>query len=160
NLGVNFWQSEYQTKLEIANAAKEAIGYEFFMDVTGDIVFKPPFYNLDILANKPVSWIQDIDVIEWDLSESEDSVITQLTVGGNYTGNIDVGVGAECTPYTNVTDYHLLRKYGWRPQQLNSEFLSSPLQMFYYGLDMLDKINAKRHRGTVTIPFRPELRLG
>ena len=39
NLSVNVYQAEYQTKLEIANAAKEAIGYEFFMDVTGDIVF-------------------------------------------------------------------------------------------------------------------------
>lgn len=157
---VNFWQSEYQSKLELANAAKEAAGFEFFMDVDGSIVFKPPFYNLDILANKPVSWIQDIDIIEWDLSESEAEVVTQIVMQGSFGGNIDYGFGEEATPFTSVTDYHLLRKYGWRSQNYNSEFLGDPQLMFYHGLDILDRLNSKRHRGTVTIPFRPELRLG
>lgn len=157
---VNFWQSEYQTKLEIANSAKECIGFEFFMDVTGDIVFKPPFYNLDILSNKPVSWIQDIDIIDWDLSESEAEVITQLQIQGAFGGNIDYGFGEEMTPCTSVTDYHLLRKYGWRVETFNSEFMASPLHMFYMGLDMLDRKNAERFRGTINIPLRPELRLG
>ena len=157
---VNFWQSEYQTKLELANAAKESIGYEFYMDVTGDIVFKPPFYNLDILSNKPVSWIQDIDIIDWDFSESESEVITQLTLQGSFVGNTDYGFPADVTPFTSVTDYHLLRKYGWRSHTYNSEFMGNPLLMFYHGLDVLDRLNSKRHRATVTIPFRPELRLG
>lgn len=157
---VNFWQSEYQTKLEIANSAKECIGFEFFMDVTGDIVFKPPFYNLDILSNKPVSWIQDIDIIDWDLSESEAEVVTQLQIQGAFGGNIDYGFGEEMTPCTSVTDYHLLRKYGWRVETFNSEFMASPLHMFYMGLDMLDRKNAERFRGTINIPLRPELRLG
>ena len=157
---VNLWQSEYQTKLELAHAAKEAIGFEFFMDVDGSIVFKPPFYNLDVLANKPISWIQDIDIIDWDLSESESEVVTQIVMQGNYTGNIDWGMPEDITPFSSVTDYHLLRKYGWRSQNLNSEFLANPLTMFYHGLDVLDRLNARRHRGSVSIPLRPELRLG
>ena len=157
---INIWQSEFQTKLELANAAKEAAGFEFYMDVTGDIVFKPPFYNLDIMSNKPVSWIQDIDVIEWDFSESEAEVVTQIILQGNYTGNIDWSLPEECTPYTSVTDYHLLRRYGWRSQNYNSEFMSDPTCMFYHGMDILDRMNSKRHRGTVGISLRPELRLG
>jgi hypothetical protein len=157
---VNFWQTEYQTKLELASAAKESIGFEFFMDVTGDIVFKPPFYNLDILSNKPVSWIQDIDIIDWDLSDSEAEVVTQIQLQGNFGGAVDYGMPEEATPYTSVTDYHLLRKYGWRSRTYNSEFMSNPQLMFYTGLDMLDRYNSKRFRGTVNIPCRPELRLG
>ena len=157
---IDLWQSEYQTKLEIANACKEAIGFEFYMDVTGDIVFKPPFYNLDILSNKPTSWIQDIDVIDWDFSESESEVVTQIVLQGQYGGTQDYGMPAELSPFTTVTDYHLLRKYGWRSQNYNSEFMSSPQLMFYHGLDVLDRINSKRHRGSVSIPMRPELRLG
>lgn len=157
---VNFWQSDYQTKLELANTAKEAIGFEFYMDVTGDIVFKPPFYNLDILSNKPLSWIQDIDIIDWDFGESEAEVVTQMTIQGSFGGNIEFGMGEEATPTTSVTDYHLFRKYGWRPHSYNSEFLSDPLLMFYHGLDMMDRINCRRHRATITIPMRPELRLG
>lgn len=157
---VNFWQSEYQTKLELANAAKESIGFEFFMDVTGDIVFKPPFYNLDVLSNKPVSWIQDIDIIDWDLSESEAEVVTQVQLSGSFGGNVDFGFGEEMTPHSVVTDYHLLRKYGWRTHQFNSEFMGSTKEMFETGVDMLDRLNARRYRGTVNIPMRPELRLG
>jgi len=44
---VNFFESVYATKMDIANNVKEAAGYEFYQDVDGDIVFKPPFYNLD-----------------------------------------------------------------------------------------------------------------
>ena len=157
---VNFWSSEFQTKLELANAAKEAIGYEFFMDVTGDLVFKPPFFNLDVLSNKPISWIQDIDIIDWDFSESESEVVTQLTMQGAFGGNVDYNMPEDVTPFTSVTDYHLLRKYGWRTHAYNSEFMGDPLLMFYHGMDILDRINSKRHRGTVTIPMRPELRLG
>ncbi len=157
---VNFWQSEYQTKLELANAAKEAAGFEFFMDVDGSIVFKPPFYNLDVLSNKPVSWIQDIDIIDWNFSESEAEVVTQIVMQGSFGGNVDYGLPEECTPFSSVTDYHLLRKYGWRSQTYNSEFLGDPLLMFYHGMDILDRLNSKRHRGTVSIPLRPELRLG
>ena len=157
---VNFWQSEYQTKLELANAAKEAIGFEFYMDVDGSIVFKPPFYNLDVIGNKPVSWIQDIDVIDWGLSESEAEVVTQITLQGSFGGNVEYSMPEEATPFTSVTDYHLLRKYGWRPETYNSEFMSSPILMFYHGLDILDRKNSRRHRGTVSIPLRPELRLG
>lgn len=157
---INFWQSEYQTKLEIANACKEAIGFEFYMDVTGDIVFKPPFYNLDILSNKPVSWLQDIDIIDWDFSESEAEVVTQMTIQGSFGGNVDYGFGEEMVPNTSVTDYHLLRKYGWRPHTYNSEFMGDPLMMYYHGLDILDRLNSRRFVGSVNVPLRPELRLG
>lgn len=157
---IPLWQSEYQTKLELANAAKESIGYEFYMDVTGDIVFKPPFYNLDILANKPVSWIQDIDVISWDFSESESEVVTQLQLQGSFNETSDYGIDSVATPMTSVVDYHLLRKYGWRPAPYNAEFQTSPQMAFIQGLDVLDRINAKRFRGNVSIPCRPELRLG
>ena len=158
----NMWQSEFQTKLEIANTCKEAIGFEFFMDTTGDIVFKPPFYNLDVLGNKPISWIQDVDIIDWSLSESESEVVTQLQMSGSFEGGAtDYGVTSEVsTPTIQVTDYHLLRQYGWRVQNFNAEYLNSNEAMFYMGLDMLDRINARRHRSTVTIPMRPELRLG
>jgi hypothetical protein len=159
-MSAQLFQSEFQTKLEIANACKECIGYEFFMDVDGSIVFKPPFYNLDILSNKPLSWIQDIDIIDWNFSESEAEVITQIIMQGSTFGSEDYSAPSEIQPMTTVTDYHLLRKYGWRSKTVNSEFLGNNDLMFYYGLDLLDKINSHRHRGTVTIPLRPELRLG
>src|SRR5688572_9151855 len=136
----NLWQSEFQTKMEIANTCKEAIGFEFFMDVTGDIVFKPPFYNLDVLSNKPVSWIQDIDIIDWNFSESEAEVVTQLQMSGSFEGGpMDLGVTSDFnTPTIQVTDFHLLRQYGWRVQSFDAAYLNNSQAMFYMGLDMLD----------------------
>ncbi len=161
NSGIGIFTAEYSTKLEIANTCKECIGYEFFMDVDGSIVFKPPFYNLDVLANKPLSWIQDIDIIDWDFSESEAEVITQIIMQGSLDGGpTSIDAPATIAPQVAVTDYHLLRKYGWRSQTHNAEFLNDSKLMFYYGLDLLDRLNSRRHRGTVTIPLRPELRLG
>jgi len=160
SMNVDLWQSEFQTKLELANAAKEAIGFEFYMDATGDIVFKPPFYNLDVLGNKPLSWIQDIDIIDWDFGDSESEVVTQIIMQGQAFGLTDVGAPGDISPFASVTDYHLLRKYGWRSRPLNSEFLSSTHAMFYHGLDLLDRINSRRHRGSISVPMRPELRLG
>lgn len=157
---INFWQSTFETKLKLAQACKDAIGYEFYMDVDGSIVFKPPFYNLDVLENKPVSWIQEIDIISADFSEDDSEVVTQLQIQGSMYGNVDYGLPEELTPHVSVTDYHLLRRFGWRTQEVSSEFLGSPHLMFYYGLDMMDRINAKRFKGNVTIPHRPELRLG
>lgn len=157
---LNFFQAEFQSKLEIANLCKEAIGFEFYMDVTGDIVFKPPFYNLDVIGNKPVSWIQDIDIITANFSESEAEVITQVQCTGSWAGNVDYGMPEERTPHVTVTDYHLLRRYGWRTHPYDSTFMGSQVQMFYHGMDILDRLNSRRHRGTVTIPLRPELRLG
>lgn len=157
---INFWQSEYETKLKIAQACRDAIGYELFMDVDGSIVFKPPFYNLDVLDNKPISWINDIDILSADFAESESEVVTQLQIQGSMYGNVDYGLPEELTPHVSVTDYHLLRKYGWRVQNVTSEFLGSPHLMFYHGLDLMDRMNSKRFKGTVVIPHRPELRLG
>src|SRR6185369_11935936 len=107
-----------------------------------------------------ISWIQDIGIIDWDFSDSESEVVTQIQLQGNYGGATDYGMPEEATPYTSVTDYHLLRKYGWRSRTFNSEFMADPQLMFYTGLDLLDRYNSKRFRGTVNIPCRPELRLG
>lgn len=157
---IDLWQSEHQTKLELANAAKEVIGYEFYMDVNGDLVFKPPFYNVDTYGNKPTSWIQDIDIISWDFGESDAEVVTQITMQGKASSLNDYGLAADLNPYTAVVDYHLLQKYGWRTHPYNSEFITDTQSAFVYGLDLLDRLNSRRHSGSVTIPMRPELRLG
>ena len=44
---VNLFESSYTSKLDIARAAATAVGYEFYQDVDGDLVFKPPLYNMD-----------------------------------------------------------------------------------------------------------------
>jgi hypothetical protein len=159
---VEFFQNETQSKLSLALHARDQIGYEFYCDTTGDIIFKPPFYNLNVLPNKPVSWIQDFDIIDDQLNDSEAEVVTHVTSSGNAFGGVtDWGLNDEITtPRTGVYDFHLLRRYGWRRADLQLEWAGNPRKLFFHLLDWMDRLNAKRQNGTITIPLRPELRMG
>lgn len=159
---VEFFQNETQSKLSLAMHARDQIGYEFYCDTTGDIIFKPPFYNLNVLPNKPVSWIQDFDIIDDQLNDSEAEVVTHVTSSGNAFGGVtDWGLNDEITtPRTGVYDFHLLRRYGWRRADLQLEWAGNPRKLFFHLLDWMDRLNAKRQNGTITIPMRPELRMG
>lgn len=161
--GVNFFQTDSQTKLQIAQTCKEqAGGYEFYCDTTGDIVFKPPFYNLNVLPNKPVSWIQDFEIIDDSITETERDVYTHVTSHGNAFGGVmDWGLNSDITtPRTGVIDWHLLKRYGWRRIDVQIEWAGDAKKLFFHLLDHIDKINSNRVNGTITIPMRPEIRMG
>lgn len=160
---VDFFQNETQSKLAIANTCRDqAGGYEFYCDTTGDIIFKPPFYNLNVMPNKPVSWIQDFEIIDDSITESEQEVYTHITSSGNAFGGVtDWGINDDITtPRTGVVDWHLLKRYGWRRLDVQVQWAGNPRKLFFHLLDWLDRINAKRESGTVTIPYRPEIRMG
>jgi hypothetical protein len=159
---VEFFQNEIQTKLSVAQQARDQIAYEFFCDPCGDIVFKPPFYNLNVIPNKPVSWINDFEIIDDSITDTEQEVYTHVTASGNAFGGVmDWGLNDEITtPRTGVFDFHLLRRYGFRKIDYPTEWAGDPRKLFFHCMDYLDKTNAKRQNGTITIPLRPELRLG
>lgn len=158
----DFFQSESRSKLSIATTARDQILYEFYCDTTGDIVFKPPFYNMNVIPNKPVSWVQDFDILDDSITETEQEVYTHITSSGNAFGGVTSwGLNDDITtPRTGVVDFHLLRRYGWRRMDYQCEWAGNPKKLFYFLMDYLDRINAKRSNGTVTIPMRPELRMG
>jgi len=158
----DLFQSESRTKLSVALTARDQILYEFYCDTTGDIVFKPPFYNMNVIPNKPVSWVQDFEIIDDSITETEQEVFTHITSAGNAFGGVmDYGLSDDITtPRTGVVDFHLLRKYGWRRMDYQCEWAGNPKKLFYFLMDYLDRVNAKRTNGTVTIPMRPELRMG
>jgi hypothetical protein len=161
----DLFTSEFQTKKEIADTTKTAIGYEFFMDTTGEIIFKPPFYNLDVYNNKPVSWIHPIDLISESYAENPADV-TFLEGTGSITSKYALGEAELTKPKATYVDYRLVQKYGWKPGSYNSEFFGAGLggnasrNLFYHLVDELDRQNARVNSGSVTIPIRPELRLG
>ena len=159
---VSLFQNTTQSKLSLALTARDQCLFEFYCDTTGDIIFKPPFYNLNVIPNKPVSWINDFEIIDDSISDSEAEVVTHMTSSGNaYGGVVDPGVTDEITiPRTGVMDWHLLRRYGWRRQDFQCEWAGSPNKLFWFLIDYMDRLNAKRHSGSVTIPMRPEIRMG
>jgi hypothetical protein len=166
---LDVWNGELMTKIQIAQQVAETIGYEFFQDMTGELIFKPPFYNLDVYGNFPVSWIRDIDLISDTITENIPEA-TYIEGTGLFVQNMETNMSAETQPRATYIDYRLVQKFGWKKAEINSQFIGSfvgngqsqggPQALFLHLVDQLDRSNARTHSGSVTIPLRPELRLG
>jgi len=150
-------ESDYRTKLAIAREVAEFINFEFYMDFTGEIIFKPPFYNLDVKPN-PILNLRDEDIISWNISEDESQIYTRCDVYGNLypAGEFDPRV----SPLGCAIDQKLTRQYGNRQKTLSINWLNDARACQLYAVGWLDRNNAMRVGGSITIPGRPELRLG
>jgi len=148
-----------KSKLELANELKDMIQFEFFMDVNGEIVFKPPFYNIDIRENL-ISRIDDVDIINWNFLQSESEVVTRMEVKGQISQTISNGETDKYTRRGIAIDPFLAQRYGLRIQQRTAHWLKTSDECLTYAKSELDRINARAQSGTISIIGRPELRLG
>lgn len=154
------FETTYQTKMEVAQQVQAVTGYELYQDVDGDLVFKPPFYNLDTSTNRFYR-LEDIDIISISFAEKEPEA-TYITVRGSWFKGLQ-GV----VPNTGVTgkravyiDYKLVAQFGWRPASEEVAFTTDPRILFYFGIARMDRLNVDVNSASVTIPWRPELRPG
>ena len=157
NMGKGLSEAEYKSKLEVATEVKNRIEYEFFQDVNGNFIFKPPFYNLN---TKPLMAynIKPQDIINFSALENSEEVITAIEVAASISQNIrDVN-------WVNRIGYHvdidLVKKYGFRYRKIDSWWISESTIARSYAVGEMGLINAKAHTGSITIPGRPEIRLG
>lgn len=157
---VNFWESQYATKLEIATNVKEACGYEFYQDVDGDIVFKPPFYNLDTSTSR-VYRIEDVDLISFDVASKEPEATVVKVTGGHFRNMTGTGLeNNEWGTRAEFIDYRLVAQFGWRPQSFETTYHTDSKAMFFACVARFDIFNIGMNSATATIPIRPELRPG
>lgn len=155
----NMFDAEYMSKLEIANTVKDITGFEFYQDVDGDIVFKPPYYNMDT-SEDPVYRIEDRDLISISESESEPESTYVKGSGGlfqNFTGILDGEFG---TRQGKFVDWRLVAQFGWKEANFESQYMSSSGQLFVSAMMRLDLNNVSMRSASITIPLRPELRPG
>ena len=158
---VNIWQSTYQTKMQIAQQVMEVTGYEFYQDVDGDLVFKPPFWNLDTAPNRYYR-LEDSDIINITFTEKE-AVATYILVRGVWFGGLsDVASNKdEMDKRGMYVDYKLVAKFGWRPApSLELTYVTDPKVLFWIGVARLDMLNVDTFSASATIPIRAELRPG
>ncbi|MEL7340007.1 MAG: hypothetical protein AAGM67_05925, partial [Bacteroidota bacterium] len=156
---VNLFESNYQSKLEIINQICELTGFEFYQDVDGDFVFKPPLYNLDTSSSR-VYRIEAIDIISFNHSSKEPEV-TYMTVKGSHFRNIrGLGLDNEWGVKGQYIDYRLVAQFGWRPGSFDTTFFTDGRSMFFAAINRMDIMNAGINSASVTIPIRPEIRPG
>lgn len=154
--------SSFSSLFEIATTCKDFIGYEFYMALDGQIVFKPPFYNIDVRAYRPFV-IKDEDIFDFQIDESDD-VITMLSVKGNLS--MDVGTPTEVQHIGVAFDARLSERYGVRAQTTDLQMVGSYQEsdqaklLAIYAQNEIDRHNSKRFTGTLTIPMTPEIKLG
>ena len=156
---INLFESSYESKLDIAQKIMEMTGFEFFQDVDGDFVFKPPMYNLDTSSSR-VYRIEDIDIINISYSEREPQV-TYMTVKGSQFKNLQgTGTDGEWGVRGQYIDYRLVAQFGWRPGSYETAYFNDPKSMFFSAVNRMDIMNIGINSASVTIPERPELRPG
>lgn len=156
---VNLFESTYETKLDLANKVLEVTGWEFYQDVDGDFVFKPPLYNLDTRSNR-IYRIEDIDIISLNQTEKEPEV-TYVTVNGSQFKNLKgTGLENEWGVKGQYIDYRLVAQFGWRPGSFETSYFNNPRAMFFAAINRMDVLNISVRSANSTIPVRPELRPG
>jgi len=156
---VNLFESSYESKLDVAQKVMEITGFEFYQDVDGDFVFKPPMWNLDTSGSR-VYRIEDIDIINIGYSEKEPQV-TYMTCKGSQFKNIQ-GTGAENEwgVRGQYIDYRLVAQFGWRPGSYETAYFNDSKSMFFSAVNRMDVMNIGINSANVTIPVRPEIRPG
>jgi hypothetical protein len=158
---VNLWQSTYETKMDMSQRVMDVTGYEFYQDVDGDLVFKPPFYNLDTSSSRYYR-LEDEDIINISFIEKEPAATYIIVRGTWFTGFTDIVPNQGATGNRALfIDYKLVSKFGWRPAPtMDITYATDPKALFYIGIARMDVLNVDTFSAQATIPIRAEMRPG
>lgn len=156
---VAIFESVYETKLDIANKVTQLVGFEFYQDVDGDFVFKPPMYNLDTSSSR-VYRIEPIDIISISETETEPQA-TFATFKGSAIANVaGTGLEGEYGVQGQYIDHRLVAQFSWRGSPVETSYINTPQGMFLAAVNHVDLENVKSRTASITIPHRPEIRPG
>lgn len=156
---ISTFESSYQTKMDLAQSVTELTGFEFYQDVDGDLVFKPPFYNMDTSASRPYR-IEDIDLISVSQSSTEPTA-TYITIKGAFLEDLSgTGVDNEWGVRGQYIDYRLVAQFGWRASNMDCHYFTDNSSAYFAAVNRLDLINIGMNTASVSIPLRPEIRPG
>lgn len=151
-----FVDSEYMNKLDIVNEVRNKIDYEFYQDVNGDWIFKPPFYNMNTKYSMPYR-IEPHEILSSGFGTNADAITTVLEINTPMHKNLR-SEGPQNVGFH--MDIDLARKYGIIYRRQNIEWIRTGKGVNIFAAGHLSFINAKATTGSVSIPGRPELRLG
>jgi len=149
-------ESLEMTKLEIANEVCEQAQMEFFTDTNGSFIFKPPFYNMDVVnTNLPTYVIDSNEVINMSTSVDSNSIVTYLEATSPMRPT-----NPEMEIIGFHIDYDLMKRFGLRYQTTAFRYGNSAKTLRLLAAAEMAKINGRAFTGSVSIPLRPEMRLG
>jgi hypothetical protein len=158
NYGV--FEATYMSKLDIAQKVMEVTGFEFYQDVDGSLVFKPPMWNLDTSSSR-VYRIEDIDIINLSFDEKEPQCTYTVVKSSQFAAKgTEAGVTGDYGKRAVYIDFRLVAQFGYRPFEFETTYLQDVQSMYYMGVARMDVLNVPINSASVTIPLRPEMRPG
>ena len=150
-------ESLEMTKLEIAQKVCEQTQMEFYVDLNGIIVFKPPFYNLDVTKGDiPYYVVESKDVINYSSSINTDHICTYLEL----TAPPFQQIPNEVQLIGFHIDWEMMLRYGLRFHTGSCQYGNDSKSLSLLAAAELTKINSEATTGHVSIPLRPEIRMG
>ena len=156
---VNFFESTYESKMDMANKIKEMTDFEFYQDMDGDLVFKPPFYNLDTSSSRAYR-IEPEDIINLSFTENEPEATYYVVRAGHWQNQQGLSMEGEWGVSGRFIDYRLVAQYGWRQGDFETHYYNTPKSAFFAAVAKMAVVNSKVNTASLTIPFRPEIRAG
>jgi len=155
-----FHLNENTKRGEILAQMADLMGYEFYQDLNGNVIFKPPFYNMDVRSDAVFN-INDIDILSEQLIEDESQITTtNALVMGSKHDMIQNSMSKDVRPQAQAIDLRLLAKYGQRFKQIELPMLRNPQECYAYAVISMAKENRRFTQINIQIPARPELMLG
>ena len=125
---VSFFDSQFTSKMSLANQVAEKIGYELYQDLDGDLIFKPPMYNMDT-SNDRVYRINREDTLSISYEHNEPEYT--YVVCSEAFRNIKVSnLEGEWGVKGMYVDYKLVAKYGWKQLSFDTSFYNSARKAF------------------------------
>lgn len=182
------FQIEDTPKLEVIRRAIEGTMFEFFMDVDGSLVLKPPFYNEYPVNNdtkryddlpkdtncQAIGNFGDVDKVaasgaadEYTIKDLDIVTFTLKEDSSSLVTRQEVVAEQKDIPAVvelNMGGYQnndLVMRYGLRVgSQKKIRMLDSSTDAIVFAKGLMDFINLKYYSGTIQIIGRPELHLG
>ena len=154
-----FEAAEYQTRLEVATELKNRCQYEFFQDTNGNFIFKPPFYNLNVKGVQPYT-IRPNDIITFSLGTDAEGITTVMTV------NFPFALMFNNPSLPQKKGFHmdvgLVQKYGIKYEEITAYYMAGANAKVAktFAAALMGTKNARSISGTITIPGRPEMKMG
>ena len=182
---IQLLNGKHTTRLERLRYLLDLVGFEGYQDIDGGVVIKPPLYNLDVnMLNPPNDGkVHDVDpsllemtdltnpfivqlseIITEAETEDESAVrCTRLTGRGSYYPGFHVEATQTLLPTAEDIDIPLLTQFGIRAENpVECHWFESGDQhaIYAYVASELAKANRGLRTYSITIPLRPELKLG
>ena len=173
---IKLLNGQVTSRIERLRYMTNLIGFEAYQDVDGGIVVKPPLYNLDVVDvgtydpnvginsdNNPFV-VQLSEIINESESEDESAVrLTRVTARGSFMPSFQTHIDERLLTVAEEVDLNKLAQFGLRtePPHSASWFENGDQMAIYaYAVSELAKANRGFKKYNITIPMRPELKLG